>query len=81
MVFHMVESQYIEDVLGTELIVNEKKYKITSLDSNGRIDGLRRFNEKTKMWVSLKFLNDVNIDELDNKVATLLGNKNHYIFR
>ncbi|WP_091017642.1 hypothetical protein [Paenibacillus amylolyticus] len=77
----IAKSEQIEDLLETELLVNEKKYKITSFDSNGKINGLRRFNEKTKMWVSLKFLNEGNIDELDQRVATILGNKNHYIFR
>ncbi|PIH61521.1 hypothetical protein [Paenibacillus sp. LK1] len=75
-----VESKYIEDVVEEEIHVGTNTYRITSIDSNGKIAGLKRFNNKTKMWVNLSFSNEVNIEELDKRVASILGNKKHYIF-
>ncbi|WP_440118519.1 hypothetical protein [Paenibacillus sp. QZ-Y1] len=75
------ESTYIEDVVGEEIKVGNNTYRITSIDINGKIEGLKRFNSKTKMWVNLSFSNEVDIEELDKKVASILGNKKHYIFK
>lgn len=58
-----------------------KVYQITSRDQNGRINGLRRYNEKAKMWVNMKFNNGANVDEIDEWAASLLGNKKHYILK
>lgn len=40
---------------GEEVIIRGKKYLVTSLDKNGKVNGLKRFNEKTKMWVTISF--------------------------
>lgn len=42
---------------------NGKIYEIISRDENGKINKLRRFNERTKMWINLTFENDMeNVD-------------------
>ncbi|WP_283657782.1 hypothetical protein [Paenibacillus sp. RC343] len=58
-----------------EVETNGVTYKITSRGLDGRINGLKRFNKKTKMWVNLSFSNDVNIDEIDKVSANLLSNQ------
>lgn len=64
-----------------EIVVRDKKYMVTNLDHMGKINGLKRFNEKTKMWVTVNFINsEANIEEIDSKVANILGKRNHYIF-
>ncbi|OMF67640.1 hypothetical protein MKY66_09740 [Paenibacillus sp. FSL R5-0766] len=67
------ESAYIEEVVGEEINIGNNTYRITSIDSTGKIDGLKRFNSKTMMWVNLSFSNAVNIAELDQKVAFNIG--------
>ncbi|MDY8025034.1 hypothetical protein [Paenibacillus polymyxa] len=64
-----------------EIETNGVAYKITSRDTDGRINGLKRFNKKTNMWVNLSFSNDVDIDELDKANANLLSNQKNYLFK
>ncbi|MGG1673118.1 hypothetical protein ACIFOE_21285 [Paenibacillus sp. NRS-1783] len=64
-----------------EIETNGVTYKITSRGLDGRINGLKRFNKKTKMWVNLSFSNDVNIDEIDKVSANLLSNQKNYLFK
>ncbi|WP_340018381.1 hypothetical protein [Paenibacillus sp. FSL H3-0457] len=60
---------------------NGKKYQVIGRDVDGKINKLRRYNEKTKMWVTLSFDNEADIDSIDQKVAKLLGNREHCLFK
>ncbi|MEI2281241.1 hypothetical protein [Paenibacillus polysaccharolyticus] len=60
---------------------NGKKYQVIGRHIDGRINNLRRYNEKTKMWITLSFDNKADIDSIDQEVATILGNREHWLFK
>lgn len=57
------------------------EYEVIGYQEDGKINALQRTNPKTKMKVKLSFTNDVNINEVDNYNAQLLGNQKHYLLK
>lgn len=60
---------------------NGKEYQVLGKNADGGINKLRRYNEKTKMWVTLSFDNEADIDSIDLEVAKLLSSRTPWQFK
>lgn len=64
----MDESKKIETVE-----VDGDVYEVTGRDDEGKINRLKRFNQK--MWVNLKFDNSADVERINEWAANLLCSK------